>query len=285
MKAHPECKDCLKNMINQVALTFPKKKDKIKVKEIGLALLDKEFSLNLSSPVIANRIYHKIRTIFNINDPFRSFKDREISMAKAIIPYISEQNLSFRKAIELAVIGNNIDFFKDIDSVKNQISNDQKKGIKFYKDDIDILKEMIKKRKGTILYLADNTGEAFFDIFFYKKLSTYGHNVIYVVKGGPALNDITLDDLERGEINKHFENIISTGLDEVGIDINRSSEEFRQALKESFLIISKGMANFETLTEDKLSIPTFYLLKIKCTPVSKNLSLPKDEYIALLKEN
>ena len=50
------------------------------------------------------------------------------------------------------------------------------------------------------------------------------------------------------------------------------SDEFRKVFNESHFIISKGMANYEGLTEmDLTGKDVFSLLCSKCNPISKNL--------------
>ena len=57
------------------------------------------------------------------------------------------------------------------------------------------------------------------------------------------------------------------------------------ALHESDLVISKGMANYECLSEMMGLAPRAYLLRAKCEPVASSLGARKDDNVAMLVEN
>ena len=53
------------------------------------------------------------------------------------------------------------------------------------------------------------------------------------------------------------------------------SGEFGKRLREADLVIAKGMANYEALSETDIG-PVAYLLRTKCDPVADSLGLAKD---------
>jgi uncharacterized protein with ATP-grasp and redox domains len=61
----------------------------------------------------------------------------------------------------------------------------------------------------------------------------------------------------------------------VGIDLSTVPEETRLAIVEADLIISKGMANFESLSDADVG-PIAYLLRTKCDPVARSIGEAKD---------
>jgi len=87
-----------------------------------------------------------------------------------------------------------------------------------------------------VLYLADNAGETVFDCVLIETLHT---PVSYAVKGGPSLNDATLEDALAAGVDGAAE-IISTGSDAPGTVLHSCSQEFRQLYKEADLVIAKG---------------------------------------------
>ena len=40
------------------------------------------------------------------------------------------------------------------------------------------------------------------------------------------------------------------------------------------VLITKGMANYESLSDRKLAVPTVFLLRAKCVPVASSLNVP-----------
>ena len=148
-------------------------------------------------------------------------------------------------------------------------------------DDIDSAYELAKKAYG-ILYLADNAGEIVFDTILVEQLKNMGLKVTYVVKGGPVLNDATLNDVEISGMDKIADNIITTGTDAVGLLTKEVSHEFLKTYMNAELIFAKGMGYAETLTEYTLTKPHFLMFRTKCQPVANYFASPRDKNIAKL---
>jgi uncharacterized protein with ATP-grasp and redox domains len=119
-----------------------------------------------------------------------------------------------------------------------------------------------------VLYLADNAGETVFDRLLIETLDV---PVIYAVKGGPILNDATQEDALAAGIGRAAE-VISSGADAPGTILSRCSGEFRQLYDRSELIIAKGQANYETLSEEGARV--FFLLQVKCPVIARDVGTP-----------
>jgi len=129
------------------------------------------------------------------------------------------------------------------------------------------LKELVKA-SGHILYLCDNAGEIAFDKTLVSTIQTLGSDVTVAVRGGPVVNDATIDDaLDVGmtELAK----TITTGAAVSGILRAESSQEFLKAFNESDLIVSKGQGNLESLLRINRKATTVYVFKVKCNPIAK----------------
>jgi uncharacterized protein with ATP-grasp and redox domains len=109
-----------------------------------------------------------------------------------------------------------------------------------------------------------------------------GVAVTYVVKGGPVLNDATLEDVEFSGMNKLADNILTTGTDAVGLLVKEVSPEFLKVYEAAELVFAKGMGYAETLTEYKLTKPHFLLFRTKCNPVANYFYAPREKNIAKL---
>ncbi len=129
-------------------------------------------------------------------------------------------------------------------------------------------------RAGRILYLADNAGEIVFDKLLIELLPR--EKVTVVVRGAPAINDATMDDAQMVGLTDLVE-VIDTGSDAVGIFLDSCSAEFRQRLEEADLLISKGQANYETVTE--LDKPTWFLLCAKCPVVARDVGCAVGDFV------
>ncbi|MDE0186620.1 MAG: ARMT1-like domain-containing protein [Candidatus Poribacteria bacterium] len=108
-----------------------------------------------------------------------------------------------------------------------------------------------------LIWLADNDGEAVFDLWFIQMLAECGHEITVAGKGCPAGNDATLDDLReiaahpcfqelRDQIQFGDVSLISSGSATIGTDLNQATPEFVNALLDADVVISKGQGNFYT---------------------------------------
>jgi hypothetical protein len=148
-------------------------------------------------------------------------------------------------------------------------------------DDIDKAYELAKKAQ-SVLLLSDNAGEIVFDTLLVEQLKNMGLTVTYVVKGGPVLNDATMEDVDPSGMRKLADKISTTGTDAVGLLKKEVSPEFLKLYGEAELIFAKGMGYAETLTEFNLSKPHFLLFRTKCTPVANYFCVPREKNIAKL---
>jgi uncharacterized protein with ATP-grasp and redox domains len=148
-------------------------------------------------------------------------------------------------------------------------------------DDVENAYELAKKAK-EVLYLADNAGEIVFDTLLVEQLKNMGLRVIYTVKGGPVINDATMEDVEFSGMDKLADKIITTGTDAVGLLQKEVSTEFLEVYDSAELVFAKGMGYAETLTEFKLTKPHFLLLRTKCNPVANYFCASRNKNIAKL---
>ena len=119
-----------------------------------------------------------------------------------------------------------------------------------------------------LLFLADNVGETVFDKVF---IETLDIPVIYAVKGGPILNDATLEDARDAGIDQIAE-IVETGSRSPGTILDQCTDDFRKLFDEAPLVLAKGQGNYETLDDhgDKI----FFLLRLKCPLISREIGFP-----------
>ena len=205
------------------------------------------------------------------------FKQKEISneIALSLIPNINEilkTDDSLETYVKLAIVGNILDFGAyDLNSdFKRLIEDNLNKSLSI--NDVEELEKALELHDEA-LYLVDNSGEIVFDRLLIEKIREYGVNVIVGVKSGPIVNDACEKEAIDAGLDELAE-ITTLGCDSGGIVQEMFSDDFRKLFDESRLIISKGMANYEGLTEMDLSNKdVFVLLCSKCNPISKNLGV------------
>ncbi len=122
------------------------------------------------------------------------------------------------------------------------------------------------ERAGRILYLADNAGELAFDRLLVGQLGP--QRVTVGVRGGPVLNDATMEDARFVGMVDLVE-VIDNGSDAPGTVLADTSPAFREQFAEADLVIAKGQGNYETLSDERA--PVWFLFRVKCEVVARRV--------------
>lgn len=225
--------------------------------------------------VISNRLLRYIRDTTGVNDPYAPLKMKEFEEAKKAIALLKDRLPgSLEGVVKLSALGNSLDFF-----IGDGYGFDAE-GLTFY-GDIDKIEEEIYIRSKDVLILGDNIGDFVFDIPLIEFLESREKRVYYAVKGHPVLNDLSMPDAIRFGFVKMFDNIISTGIAEVGMRREEMKGKARQLWEEDAVVIAKGMANYETISERPAERPVIHIMKVKCPAVSKAAQREIGTYVAL----
>lgn len=240
-----------------------------------------------SPPILSKEVHHIIRTITKNNDPYNQVKQTSNKQAEKMVSSLQKQvNTSedgLLLAIKLAIVGNVIDFgtmnrFNVQDMIKQALDKD------FDAKDYPIFKETLEQ-SSTILYLADNAGEIYFDKLLLEKIHEMGKKITYVVKENPIINDALFEDVIDAEIDK-LATIISCDRNQrtsaPGVVLSFASDEFKQLYESSDMVISKGQGNYEGLSNTQRRV--FFLLVAKCPLVANNLHEPLGKLILKVKK-
>ncbi len=140
-------------------------------------------------------------------------------------------------------------------------------------DDFEIFKSKLKSAKN-VVYLGDNAGENVFDELFIKTIKE-AHNDIktyYFVRSRPIINDITASDLLECHIHELCE-IVDSGSNAPAFILQKATPQARELFLGADIIISKGMGNYEALTEF-LDERIFFFFKVKCEVVASHIGKP-----------
>ena len=253
-------------------------------------LLNREFKSTSVAADIGTKRDRIIRQLTSNKDPYKYDKKMANKKALKMRPRAKEfvesgnnQQERFKKACLCAIVGNIMEF--DIPGHKftlNSLAGCIREAAKdLVIDDIDKAYELAKKAD-SVLYLADNAGEIIFDTLLVEQLKNMGLKVTYVVKGGPVINDATMEDVEISNMDKLADEIITTGCDAVGLQKKEASADFLKVYDAAELVFAKGMGFAETLTEYKLTKPHLLMFRTKCVPVANYFCVPRDKNIAKL---
>ncbi len=230
----------------------------------------RRIELSSTPPEIGDRVHRIVRQEVGDGDPYRAVKEASTCQALALYPrlraLLTEADDPLEVAVRLSIAGNIIDLARnqeyDLGGTVERVLAQP-----FAIDDRATFREALSEA-GRVLYLADNAGETVFDRVLIEAL---GVPVTYAVKGGPILNDATREDALAAEVDRVAE-VVSTGSDAPGTILDRCSEEFRHLYDEAELVIAKGQANYETLSEEGPKV--FFLLQTKCPVIARDVGAP-----------
>ena len=236
------------------------------------------FPSDSTPPQLAYRIHQQVQQLTNNIDPYREDKEQATQQALALYPSlkkkVSEASDPLEMAVRIAIAGNIIDLgvaeSYDLDATLQRVLTQP-----FAINDLVSLRSALA-RNNTILYLADNAGETVFDRVLIETLEL---PVSYVVKAGPIINDATYEDAVSAGVDQVAE-IIDNGSNAPGTLFDQCSELFHKRFVQADLIIAKGQANYESLSNS--SAPIFFLLQAKCSVIARDLGI--DEGGTVLKQ-
>jgi len=253
-----------------------------------LKLLNREFSAEACPSIIGTKRDRLIKKITGNDDPYRELKHESNVQVLKIFPkaqsFVQKHHTPlerFRAACKVALVGNMIEF--DIISHEFNFSllEDSFMNVQLGIDDIDRIYELLSPSK-KVMFLTDNAGEIVLDTILTNEIRNSGVKILVAVKDKPVLNDATMKDALKIGMQKFADEVITTGTDTLGLILSEASEEFRKKLKECDLIVAKGMASYETLSEERIGIPIAFLLMAKCDSVALDLGVKKGFAVAKL---
>jgi len=277
VKVNYECASCMlrqsREAIEHATEDYEKRMDvTLKV----LEYMNTNFKKNINSNKLGTDLHHLIMKETNNNDPYKELREEGNQVAEKLIPMIKElleKDDSLENYIKIAVAGNIIDFGALDENTDMELLIKNQLTIKPAINDTEILENDLHNAK-TILYLTDNGGEIVFDKLLIKKIKEeYDVNIILALKENPIINDAIVSDAKKLKLEKYAE-IISIGASSVGVVKDYISNELKEYMNSVDLIISKGMGNYEGLTEMYLKTPVYFLLTVKCNVISREIGVP-----------
>ena len=277
MEFYLECIPCFQKQALFATRELPESKRAEVLKKVMELLLKTEW--NLSPDEIANRVHALVRKEMGIEDPYLELKKRSNEVVLKLYPGLKkkvkklpEEDRLFYCA-RLALTGNIIDFGPLTEfNIEKTLEEVMKKEPAI--NDFPGLKEKVLNAK-TLLYFCDNAGEIVFDRIFVEEMlearNKEFEKIVFVVKGGPILNDAMKEDAIEAGLDK-LPNVefYEIGNGEPGTGPSRRDKIVTEWINSFDLVISKGQGNFEGLSENK---NLFFMLMAKCQIIAKKLGV------------
>jgi len=233
-----------------------------------------------NSAELATEVHSAAYEAMNVKDPYLELKIRADRVAEEFIgpaeEYITSSDDRMKAAILMSSIGNIMDFgmglaIDDPDEFRSEFNKLIEQGIGH--DDTKAVKSILSSAKN-IVYIFDNCGESQLDKLLIREIKKNGTKVTGVVRGEPILNDVTLKDAERIGLDKEVDSMHTTSEFRIGLKLDALTKELKKEISSADMIIAKGMANFESLSDQNVPVPIVYILRSKCRPVADALGIP-----------
>ncbi|PKG32605.1 DUF89 domain-containing protein [Methanoregula sp.] len=285
MKITDTCTDCLLSRVSmECSLCGADAPLTEKTVQTCRQVMDELKDQPLTHPQIASRIHRRAYELLGNRDPFDELKRSGNKQAMDVCQQVRGSLQTFRDHVHAAVIANIFDY-----AVKgHEVTDDfysfftmeiQKQ---LYIDDTERILPLCQR----VVYLSDNCGEIVFDKLLIRYLKSQGAHITLAVKETPILNDATLEDARALGLDRMVDHFTSSGggdRAEIGFNRDLIPSDLKEAIETCTIIIAKGMANFESISEMNDLPPVAYLLAAKCGPVAAELGVPVGVKVAKLR--
>lgn len=274
MKMHEDCLPCyLRQALRVARICSSRKEDHLAV-SVAVARLLTDLDMEQTPPANAIAVYGCIAAVTGCPDPYRDLKRRSNEQAMALLPLLQEEVMAapdpLAAAIRFAVAGNSIDYGACATVDIEQALSRCRATVPVI-DHLQVLLERVRQLKNgsRVLYLADNCGEIVYDQLVLEILHEMGLDLTVAVRGGPIINDASLEDALACGLDRHAR-LISSGVACPGTSLAHCSGELLGHFHHADLVISKGQGNFETLSE--VAREVFFLFLVKCRAAGEHLA-------------
>lgn len=277
MELDIECKSCLYN--SQMKKVEREQTDEglVKAFKDGVKILCENPPKHYCAPLLMRDIDGIHRGIFGCGIDYSKeksmFNKKLLSMEDELSARIFSSPDPIKEALKFAMASNYIDFARlcnlDEGSVGIVLAAAARADVDGHT--LRLFKEKLAA-SDSLLYLHDNCGEIVLDKILirvikrlYPKIS-----VTSVVRGEAVINDVTKYDAQEVGLDGYAE-VIGNGTNVPGTYLKEVTPEVKRLLKDSGVIISKGLGNLETLYGEGYKI--FYAFNCKCKHIAERFNL------------
>ncbi len=286
MQIQPECVPCLLNRCLYETLLVNEDLG-LDVMKRAMEVLNDEFGYPAVSANVATKVHRAVYDLLGTDDPYKEMKDRSNQVALQLYPkaeeFVNQSDDRFKAAVLCSIAGNVLDFGigSSIEAPEELIEGYNlilQEGLG--RDDTDEMKDILQKG-GDVVLFCDNCGEIIFDKLLIQELKKFDIHLTYVARGEPILTDATIEDVREFGIDKMVDDVATTNAFAVGVPIDKLKPDLLRRIGDATLLVSKGMANWESFSEHDYR-PIAYLLRTKCKPIADSIGESKNINVAKL---
>lgn len=283
MRLAPECRACLlSRVVAEAGYVTDDRRIITDAEDACTRLYDARADEFVGASVIAGAVHRCCYRIVGSADPYADLKERDNKTASDVARTVRPMLTSLHDYIVAAVIGNAMDY----GVLGHEIAQDF---TRYFREmfsrglALDDTEEILACAK-RVVYCTDNCGEVLFDRMLCEELRKHGSHVTIQVKDQPMLNDVTIHDAAALGLGDAADAVYHTDSGaQLGLHPECYQPEVTDAMRNATLIIAKGLANYESLTEYANIPPVAYLMTVKCEPVARHVGAHKGDLIAVLR--
>lgn len=284
MRIQEKCIPCTVNQAIKVADMVGLEDKSELLRKVFTYLSRVDFNTS-STPELIGEIFTFLKREIGNGDPYKETRVHYNKMFLEQIPDLEQEiddaKNPFLEAIKYAIIGNIIDFnpihnllLSDIEACFLRLKREQLE----INDSNLLMQEIINA--DTILYLGDNCGEICLDKILIKKIVKLNPacHVFFGTRGEAVVNDSLEEDAYFVGI-EDYATVISNGDSSMGTVLYRTSKRFQEIYRNADIVIAKGQANYECLSNENKNI--FFLLMTKCSVIANDIGVPEMKMICM----
>ena len=277
MELDIECKSCLyKSQLKKVEREQTDER-LINTFKSGVKILCENPPAHYCAPLLMRDIDGIHREIFGCGIDYSKeksmFNQKLLSMEDELSARIFSSPDPVKEALKFAMASNYIDFARLCDL--NEGSVDLVLAAAARADVDEHTLRLFKDKLAysySLLYLHDNCGEIVLDKILIRVIKRlYPRiSVTSVVRGEAVINDVTEYDAREVGLDEYAK-VIGNGTNVPGTYLKEVTPEVKRLLRDSEVIISKGLGNLETLYGEGSKI--FYAFNCKCRHIAERFNL------------
>lgn len=284
MRIHEACLPCIVSQAVKVAAMTGVEDRETLYRQLFAQLSQLDF--NKTNPEVIGSSFGLIKQLLNNPDPYLKLRNQINDFFLSLLPdlqlRIDQSEAPLQEALALAVLANVIDFnpvhAKTLDQMLEEFDHQDQRPWS-----IDQRKELILdvKQASSLLIVGDNCGELCVDKLLIRKLKTVNPElkVYYGVRGVPVVNDSIEADAYRIGMDEEAQ-IISNGDDSLGTVLNRTSAAFQAIWNQADVVLAKGQANYESLSDEQEKC-CYFLLTAKCKVIAGDIGVPQGTRVCM----
>lgn len=269
MKLYAECVACLCQSALRKADAVRDPALKLEYMRRVCALIEAADPEHDAAPLVDARIIQLRRSFLGIQEDYSEIKHRFNRMLLEIYPQlrrrVAEAPDPLMAALQLSMYGNYIDFgvLQEVRAEELMRLLDEAESRKLDAAEYRCLRRDMEG-EGELMFLHDNCGEVVLDKLLMETIRRcYPRlKLVSLVRGGPVLNDATLEDAREVGLAEVAE-VMENGLQDIaGTQLDMLPEGVLNRIRGAKLVIAKGQGNFETLAGCGMNV--YFLFLSKC---------------------